>query len=94
MTRSILARAFIPLLKNQKDPGKAIASSSLLLKLYELCVLQVWGDKLHSDTMQFGFKQGCGTSSATWLVQEVLFLCAGSKPIAVVLDCSKAFDLA
>ena len=56
----------------------------------------MWGNKLHSDTLQFGFKRGCGTSSATWLVQEVLqhYLQEGSKPIAVVLDCSKAFDLA
>lgn len=56
----------------------------------------MWGDQLHSDSLQFGFKRGCGTSTATWLVQEVLqhFLREGSKPIAVVLDCSKAFDLA
>jgi hypothetical protein len=101
VTKSILSCAFIPLIKNQKDPGKsnnyrAIASSSLILKLFEYCVLIVWGDRLQSDTLQFGFKRGCGTSSATWLVQEVLqqFLRAGSKPIAVVLDCSKAFDLA
>ena len=46
--------------------------------------------------MQFGFKKKCSTGSATWMVQEVLqnFLRSGSKPIAVVLDCSKAFDLA
>ena len=101
VTKSVLSCAFIPLIKGQKDPGKsdsyrAIASSSLLLKLFEYSVLQVWGDCLHSDTVQFGFKRGCGTSSATWLVQEVLqqYLRAGSKPIAVVLDCSKAFDLA
>ena len=101
MTSRDLSCAFVPLLKSQKDPGKtysyrAIASSSLMLKLLELCVLQVWGDQLHSDTVQFGFKRGCGTSSATWLAQEVLqqFLRAGTKPIAVVLDCSKAFDLA
>ena len=101
VTHSVLSCAFVPLLKGQKDPGKtdsyrAIASSSLLLKLFELVVLQVWGDRLQSDNIQFGFKRGCGTSSATWLVQEVLqqFLRAGSKPVAVVLDCSKAFDLA
>ena len=102
VTRSILSCAFIPLLKNSmKDPAKtesyrAIAGSSLLLKLFEQCILIVWGDKLHSDTLQFGFKRGCGTSSATWLVQEVLqhYLRGGSKPIVVVLDCSKAFDMA
>ena len=56
----------------------------------------MWGDTLHSDSLQFGFKRKCGTSSATWLVQEVLqfYLREGSKPVAVVLDCSKAFDLA
>ena len=101
VTSSVLSCAFVPLLKGQKDPGRtdsyrAIASSSMILKLFELCVLQVWGDRLQSDTLQFGFKRGCGTSSATWLVQEVIqqYLHAGSKPIAVVLDCSKAFDLA
>ena len=101
VTRSVLSCAFVPLLKSHKDPGKsdsyrAIASSSMLLKLFEMVVLHVWGDRLHSDTLQFGFKRGCGTSSATWLVQEVLqqFLKDGPKPIAVVLDCSKAFDLA
>ena len=95
VTRSVLSCAFVPLLKGNKDPSKtdsyrAIASSSLLLKLFELVVLHVWGDQLQSDTLQFGFKRGCGTSSATWLVQEVLqqFLKDGSKPIAVVLDLS------
>ena len=60
-----------------------------------MCLAGV-GDLLHSDSLQFGFKRGCGTSTATWLVQEVLqqYLRAGSKPTAVVLDCSKAFDLA
>ena len=101
VTSTVLSCAFVPLVKGQKDPGKtdsyrAIASSSLMLKLFELVVLKVWGHKLHSDSIQFGFKRGTGTSSATWLVQEVLqqFLHAGSKPIACVLDCSKAFDLA
>ena len=78
VTKSILSCAFIPLLKSSlKDPAKtdsyrAIAGSSLLLKLFEQCVLLVWGDLLHSDSLQFGFKWGCGTSTATWLVQEVL----------------------
>ena len=51
---------------------------------------------LVTDGLQFGFKKGCGTSTATWLANEVLqhYICQGSKPVAVVLDCSKAFDLA
>jgi hypothetical protein len=101
VTRSVLACAFIPLVKGAKDPAltssyRAIAGSSLILKLFERCVLLVWGDRLHSDTLQFGFKKKCGTGTATWLVTEVLqhYLRQGSKPVAVVLDCTKAFDLA
>ena len=94
--------AFLPLLKSSlKDPGssdsyRAIAGSSLLLKAFEGCILFLWGDKLYSDSLQFGFKKKCGTGTATWLVQEVLqhYLRKGSKPIAVILDCSKAFDMA
>ena len=99
---AILSCAFIPLIKSSlKDPEctdsyRAIAGSSLFLKTFELCILTIWGDKLNSDNLQFGFKKKCSTSSATWLVQETLqhFLRNGSKPIAVVLDCSKAFDKA
>ena len=101
VTRSVLACAFIPLVKAGKDPAlsgsyRAIAGSSLLLKLFERCILIIWGDKLHSDQLQFGFKRRCSTGQATWLVQEVLqhYLRQGSKPVAVVLDCTKAFDLA
>ena len=102
VTQSILACAFIPLLKSQlKDPAvcdsyRAIAGSSLILKAFEQTVLILWGDKMGSDSLQFGFKKRCSTNSATWLVNEVLghYLRGGSKPIAVVLDCSKAFDLA
>jgi hypothetical protein len=101
VTKSVLACAFIPLVKGSKDPAlsdnyRAIAGSSLFLKIFERCVLIIWGDSLHTDTLQFGFKRRCGTAQATWLVQEVLqhYLRQGSKPVAVVLDCSKAFDLA
>ena len=93
--------AFIPLVKAGKDSAlsgsyRAITGSSLLLKLFERCILLVWGDKLHSDQLQLGFKQRCSTGQATWLVQEVLqhYLRQGGKPVAVVLDCTKAFDMA
>ena len=51
---------------------------------------------MQTDTLQFGFKRDCSTGQATWLAQEVLqhYLRQGSKPVAVVLDCTKAFDLA
>ena len=78
VTCSILSCAFIPLLKSSlKDPARtgiyrAIAGSSLILKCFEQCVLLLWGDKLHTDTLQFGYKKSCSTGTATWLVQETL----------------------
>ena len=102
VSKFVLSCAFIPLLKSSlKDPTlsdsyRAIAGSSLILKLFERCILLVWGDTLGSDSLQFGFKKHCGTDTATWLVQEVFqqYLIQGSKPIAIILDCTKAFDLA
>ena len=102
VTKSTLAYAFIPLVKNSlKDPVltdsyRAIASSSLILKTFEQCVLHVWGDRRHSDSLQLGFKKKCSTSMTTWRVQEVAkhYLSQGSKPVVIVLDCAKAFDLA
>ena len=78
ITRSIWVCAFIPLLKSSlKDPAstdsyRAIAGSSLILKVFEKCILKVWGENLGSDSLQFGFKKHCSTTTASWLVQEVV----------------------
>ena len=83
-----------------KDPAstssyRAIAGSSLILKLFEKTILLIWGDILSSDSLQFGYKAGTSTTQCSWLVQEVVghYLREGSHPLVVVLDCSKAFDL-
>ena len=101
VTISLLACAFLPLLKNGlKDPAdtdsyRAIAGSSLLLKLFDQCVLVVWGHLLASDSLQFGYKEGTGTVQCSWMVMEVanLFMRNGTNPIMTLLDCSKAFDM-
>ena len=101
MKATLLACAFLPLLKSSlKDPAdhnsyRAIAVSSLILKLLEKPVLLFWGDHLISDSLQFGFKSGTSTTQCSWLVLEVVghYLKEGSHPLMVVLDCSKAFDL-
>ena len=101
VTLSLLACAFLPLLKNSlKDPGdtnsyRAIAGSSLLLKLFDQCVLLVWGHVLHSDSLQFGYKAGTGTTQCSWMVMEVAnyYMRNGTNPIMTLLDCSKAFDM-
>ena len=101
VTPSVLACAFLPLLKPQKPEQetssyRAIAGSSLILKQFEKTVLELWGDLLQSDGLQFGYKTGASTTQCTWLVQEVVqhYLRSGCHPIIAVLDCSRAFDLA
>ena len=100
VTTSLLACAFLPLLKSsQKDLAatgsyRAIAGSSLILKLFEKVLLLVWGHLLGTDSLQFGFKAKTSTTQCSWMVQEVIghYLRRGTNPIITVLDCSKAFD--
>ena len=100
VTRSLLACSFLPLLKsslkNPNDPSsyRAIAGSSLILKVFEIVVILLWGDCLTSNSLQFGYKTKTSTSQCTWLVSEVVqyMLRGGINPIVTVLDCSKAFD--
>ena len=100
VTFSLLACAFFPLIKSSlKDPAdagsyRAIAGSSLILKLFEKVMLLVWGHLLGTDSLQFGFKADTSTTQCSWLVQEVMgqYLRNGTNPIMTVLDCSKAFD--
>ena len=78
VTLSLLACAFLPLLKNSlKNPAdvksyRAIAGSSLILKLFDQVVLLLWGDLLQSDPLQFGYKAGYSTTQCSWFVMETL----------------------
>ena len=98
---SLLACAFFPLFKgglkdnSKTDSYRAIAGASLLLKLFDNVVLVLWGDRLSSDSLQFGFKRDTSTTQCSWLVMEVAgyFLRRGSPCIVTLMDCSKAFDM-
>ena len=100
VSKHLLVCAFLPLLKSSlKDPAstdsyRAIASSSLILKLFDNVVLLVWGESLATDSLQFGFKPGVSTSQCSWLVQEVAgyYLRSGTPIFATLCDCTKAFD--
>ena len=65
-----------PLQSGQKNPElfksyRAIAGAFQLLKLFEYTILEVWGDTMVSDTLQFSYKEGLSTTQCTWLVNEV-----------------------
>ena len=99
ITVSILTCSFMPLLKSARkdatkfDSWRAVAGASQLLKLFEYVLLNIWGNYLESDTLQFGFKQGTGTDQCTWLVHAVAehYLHRGSPTLCCLLDVRKGF---
>ena len=99
VTRSFLACAFLPLVKGLKDPSltasyRAVAGSSLVLKLLDYVILDVWGKQLASDLLQFGYKRGTSTTDCSWLVTSVAdhFLRQGSPIMIATLDAKQGFD--
>ena len=100
VSMNLLACAFLPLLKSSlKNPSevnsyRAIAGSSLLLKLFDQVILLLWGHLLGSDPLQFGYKAEYSTSQCSWFVMEVAthFVKRGTPCIVTLLDCTKAFD--
>ena len=96
---AILVCAFMPLLKPRKnqekfDSWRAIAGSSQLLKVFEYCILDIWGGCLESDTLQFGYKVGTASDQCTWLLHSTAeyFAQRGSPTLCCLLDVSKGFD--
>ena len=65
------------------------------MKLFEYVVLLLWGDRLTSDSLQFGFKRGVSTTQCSWMVLEVanFYVKRGGKIASCFLDATKAFDL-
>ena len=100
VSRPLLACAFMPLLKNSlKDPAhtknyRAIAGSASVLMVFDRVILNLWGDKLASGSLQMGYKRGSSTAQCSYVAMETIsyFLREGSQPIMVALDMSMAFD--
>ena len=100
VTLSMLSCAFLPLFKGGlKDPGstdswRAVAGSSVILKLLDYTILNLWGDLLLNDNLAFGYRSGTSTTECSWLVMEVAdyYRRHGSPPFACTLDASKGFD--
>lgn len=62
--------------------------------MFELCLLDKFGDFLNSYNLQFGFKKGLGCQNAIFTVQEATsyFTQRGSTVYFSALDASKAFN--
>ena len=68
----ILVCTLLPLVKDNladitsSDNYMAIASGSLVLKLLDIVILMLEGDKLECDPLQFGFQAKSSTSICSW----------------------------
>ena len=73
---------------------RAVAGASQMLKLFEYCILEIWGSCIASDNLQFGFKAGTGTDQCSWLLLSTAeyFVQRGSPTLCCLLDVSKGFD--
>ena len=97
----VLLCTLLPLVKDNladitsSENYRAIASGSLLLKLMDIVILILEGDKLKCDQLQFGFQAGASTSMCTWTATTVIehYNQNGSPVYACAMDLSKAFDL-
>ena len=73
---------------------RAIAISSLLLKVLDNVIIILFGDKLSSDWLQFGYKRGTSGTQCSWMILEVVsyYKRQNTTVQGAFLDCSKTFD--
>ena len=97
----VLLCTLIPLVKDNlgditaSENYRAIAGGSLLLKLLDIVILQLEGDKLTFDQLQFAYQRKSSTTMCSWTVTAVVehFNKNGAAVYGAAMDMSKAFDL-
>ena len=97
----ILVCTLLPLVKDNlgditlSENYRAIASGSLLLKLLDIVLLLLEGDRLHCDDLQFGFQEKSSTTMCSWMVTAVVdHYTRKNQPVyGCDMDLSKAFDM-
>lgn len=72
---------------------RGIAVSSILSKVFEYCLVYVFGDFLVTSDNQFGFKKHTGCRDAIFTARSVIqgFVDGGDSAYIAALDISKAF---
>ena len=74
----VLLCTLLPLVKDNlgditsSDNYRAIAGGCLLLKLIDLVIIMLEGDKLSFDEMQFAYQAKASTTMCTWTVNSVV----------------------
>ena len=85
-----------PYQANVTDSGnyRGIALCSIFTKIFDLIMLSMFCDHLHSSELQFGFKARRSTYMCTMVLKETIayYINNGSPVYCSFLDASKAFD--
>lgn len=76
------------------DNYRPITLSPVISKVFEAFLLHKYGHYIHTDDLQFGFKQGLGCSNAIFALRQAVeyFNNRSSNVYVASLDASKAFD--
>ena len=101
VSQFLLTSMMIPLIKDKlgdtgsSDNYRSIAISSLIMKIYDLVILSVFGEYLELDDLQFGYQTEISTTMCTWLAVETIshYQRNGSEVFSCLMDMSKAFDM-
>ena len=97
----ILMCTLLPLVKDKfgnitcSNNYRAIASGCLLLKLLDIVILLLEGDKLSFSELQFAYQANVSTTVCSWAVTSVVdyFNTRGTTVYGAAMDMSKAFDM-
>ena len=92
--------ALVPLVKNAKnskfnsDNYRLIAISSIILKILDHIILNLFGTSFISPNLQFGFQKNLSTTMCSWtLLETINYFTNRRGPMYVcLLDLTKAFD--
>ena len=96
----LLLSTMVPIIKDKlgditsSNNYRSIAISSLILKIFDLAIISVFGEFLKFDDLQFGYQTEVSTSMCSWLAVETIsyFGRHGSNVYTCLMDMSKAFD--
>ena len=100
VSECLLISNLVPIIKDKlgdltsSNNYRSIAISSLIMKLYDLVIINLFEEHLYLDDLQFGYQSGVSTSMCTWLATETIghFLRNGNELFTCLMDMSKAFD--
>ena len=99
--RNILLSSLQPIIKDKlgskcvSSNYRAIGGSSMILKLFDIIILNMFSESLTLAEEQYGFQSKSSTTLCSWTVKETInyFLNRDTPVFACFLDMTKAFDL-